>query len=147
VDDSELSPVLNSGPLREGFTLTEARIRDSYDVFLDYLQRFSSFVESDLLTIDELRPYIGYWIEDIASKDGSGSELAWRCTLMTYIDFYRFRGVQKLFRSFGMPIEPDSKLFRSLIKDLKRIDVDLNNALDEAIQYSRRGQGFAQGVA
>lgn len=147
--DSELSPALHSGPLKEGFTLTEARIRDSYDLFLDYLQRFSSFVESDLLTVDQLRPYIGYWIDDIASEDGSDSDLAWRCTLLVYIDFYRFRGVQRLFNSFGRAIDPDSKLFRSLKEDLKKSDPDLKDALDQAIQYGNgnRGNGLERSAA
>ena len=52
---------------RKGFTVEEAAIRDCYDAFLDGLEQFSSYVKTSLVDINSLRPYLGYWIAEIAS--------------------------------------------------------------------------------
>src|SRR5262245_53686605 len=40
----------------EHFTLAQAAIRDSYDAFLDGLERFASYAETHLVEVDDLKP-------------------------------------------------------------------------------------------
>ena len=121
---------------RQGFTSIEARIRDTYDMFLDHLQRFSNVIESGLVGSDELHPYLSYWLNTIASPEGSQKDIAWRCALFTYINFYEFKGVQQLFSAFGRPIEPGAPLFRKLFGQLR--NADLKEALERSLKQKRQ---------
>ena len=40
------------------YTPAEAAIRDCYDAFLDGLERFSSYVQTGLINVRQLRPYL-----------------------------------------------------------------------------------------
>jgi hypothetical protein len=62
--------VVEDGVASEGFTQSQAAIRDCYDAFLDGLGRFASYVKTGLIDVPSLRPYIRYWIEDISSLTG-----------------------------------------------------------------------------
>jgi hypothetical protein len=106
------------------FTLEEARIRDVYDDFLFYLNRFHHFIESRLLRSRELAPYLRYWIEEIASEPPqidkpSVGDHKWRCALIGFIYFYRYDGVVKLFDILGHRIDRDSKCWKNLEETLK----------------------------
>jgi hypothetical protein len=61
-----------------GFSEAEAAIRDCYDAFLDGLERLSSYVQTGLVDLPSLRPYLGYWIDDISST----TEKSRRCCLV-----------------------------------------------------------------
>jgi hypothetical protein len=92
-----------------GFTEPQVAIRDSYDAFLDGLERFASYVKTGLIDVHSLRPYIGYWIDDISSPTENIDDAAWSAALLTYISFYRFDGVLWLFDAFGSSIRPSSQ--------------------------------------
>jgi hypothetical protein len=109
------SMVVKDGAESVRFTQPEAAIRDSYDAFLDGLERFSSYVKTGLTDVASLRPYIGYWIEDISEPTSSPDDAAWNATLLTYISYYRFSGVTMLFSEFGKDISPRSELYRSFL--------------------------------
>jgi hypothetical protein len=101
---------------KQGFSLVEAAIRDSYDGLLDGLERFSSYLEAGLLSKDDLEPYLGYWIRDIASDGEDATEKLWTAMLFVYIDFYDFSGVQKLFRLYGSDIGYESDRLNGALK-------------------------------
>src|SRR4051794_15979467 len=44
-----------------GFTDLEADIRAAFDRFLDGLERFHSYVDTGLVEVSDLRPYLKYW--------------------------------------------------------------------------------------
>ena len=90
------------GPLR--FSLKEAAIRDCYDRFLDGLDRFGNYLAGDLVTAEDLAPYLDYWLKDIASTQCSPNDALWTLFLWAYIDFYSFNGVRRLFADFGLDI-------------------------------------------
>jgi hypothetical protein len=94
------------------FTLQEAAIRDSYDRLLDGLERFASYIETRLVTREDLEPYLGYWIRDIASDGEDETEKRWTFLLFVYIEFYGFSGVQKLFRLNGVDVAFGSERFK-----------------------------------
>ena len=108
------------------FTLEEAKIRDTFDVFLDHLGRFGNFIQAELVTEKEFEPYLFYWLqsmtkvanpENIKVKAGNVEEIErnceednkWRIALLTYINYYNFDGVKYLFAKNGFEIDPDQK--------------------------------------
>ena len=58
------------------FDKSEVVIRDCYDRFLDGLETFASYAESELVDVKALTPYIGYWIHEIQDSAGSKSDAA-----------------------------------------------------------------------
>src|SRR6202011_5413637 len=100
------------------YTPAEAVIRDCYDAFLDGLEAFSNYVRTGLISIDSLRPYLQYWIDDIHAEAKDADEAAWSAALATYITFYRFEGVLWLFEKFGRNIGPSSASYKSFIANM-----------------------------
>ena len=118
------------------FTTTEAKIRDTYDAFLDYLERFANFIQSGLVSADEFKPYLRYWIDSIAGiedidKDESDAE--WKCALLAYINFYRYSGVKFLFKSYGWDIDFNGEAYlrlKELMKN-KKLHEDLIDSVEK----------------
>jgi hypothetical protein len=48
------------------FSRTEVAIRDYFDQFFSYFERFDQFVVAGMITTSELAPYLKYWINVIA---------------------------------------------------------------------------------
>jgi hypothetical protein len=111
VETDQTSP----GQIMRRYSPEEAAIRDCYDAFLDGLERFASYVKTGLIDVGELRPYLAYWIDDIHAPTKDADDAAWCAALLTYIEFYRFQGVQWLFYAFHRDIAPDSESFRSFV--------------------------------
>lgn len=79
-----------------GFSDQEATIRAAFDVFLDGVQRFYSYVETGLVTEAELRPYLEYWAENICEEpalDGTEERLR---ALQRYMTKYGYDGAYAL---------------------------------------------------
>ena len=98
-----------------GFNVTEALIRDTYDAFLTRLDRLETFIDAGLISARDLRPFIAYWVNALTQLDGTGDSATWRFTLLTYIDFYQFTGVNSLFARYGKNIDADGKIFNELM--------------------------------
>jgi hypothetical protein len=88
------------------FTDEEREIRDSFDRLLDRLERFEIFIEEGLISYDELRPYLAYWMQLIGNKKFGRKRPEYIERLWIYIDEYGFRGVQLLSARFGYRIRP-----------------------------------------
>ena len=121
---------------RGRFSAREAALRDTFDDFFDYLERFGNFIASSLVTPKEFRAYLEYWIDDLAADQGNEDDAKWRCATLTYIHFYGFKGVGRLFRDFGHDIGPDGRLFRDLGARMK------DPALFEALTMQARRGGY-----
>jgi hypothetical protein len=119
------------------FTQPEAAIRDCYDAFLDGLERFGSYLKTGLTDVQSLRPYVGYWIDDIASPTTNADDAAWNAALLTYIRFYQYTGVLWLFNKFGWDISPSSQAYLSFLHGMQ--DQTLASALAKTVgcQYLR----------
>jgi hypothetical protein len=98
------------------FSPEEAAIRDCYDKLLDGMNRYGNYLSGELVSVDDLDPYLGYWIRDVASTDCDGTDGFWSLCLLAYIDFYAFLGVQSLFAGFGFDIAIEGKLAESFVK-------------------------------
>jgi len=114
LDTAATTTLVDGENERARFSSQEAAIRDTFDGFLDYLERFGNFIASSLVTSKEFKAYLGYWIDDLATDQGDSDDAKWRCVVLTYVHFYKFSGVQLLFREFGHDIEPDGTLFKAL---------------------------------
>ena len=104
------------------YTLEEGAIRDTFDVFLDGLERFSAYVRTGLIEAKDLRPYLGYWIDDIAADTEDANDAEWTALLLAYIHYYGFTGTQELFRAFGHDIRPEGAIFRRALRSVRVID-------------------------
>lgn len=128
------SMVVKDGADSDCFTQPEAAIRDCYDAFLDGLERFGSYIKTGLTDAASLRPYIGYWIDDISEPTNSPDDAAWNATLLTYISYYRFSGVIRLFREFEKDISPKSELYQSFLTMM--VDQEFAKALARTVDVT-----------
>jgi len=121
VAEGETSAVDGEG--MRPFTSVESAIRDCFDALLDGLERFSAYRKSNLITIEQLRPYLDYWITDIA-RDATGEMEATFCAaLITYIHVYGFVGVAELFAEWGHPIDPQSRIYTGFLDKMGKDSV------------------------
>jgi hypothetical protein len=97
------------------FSPEHGLIRDCYDSLLDGFERFDSYLESEFVTLPELRPYISYWVKDIAAPASDPMDAAWTACLFVYIQAYGYQGVQNLFGRFGYQIGTDQPLFQRFL--------------------------------
>jgi len=104
VDDQLIEQAL----LKQGdYSEEMMAILDSFDAFFDGVQRFGSLIESGLIKPKQLDPFLGHWIDIIGDErnDRKGSET--REAIWTYIDKNSYRGIQRLFDTYGRPITSD----------------------------------------
>jgi hypothetical protein len=114
------------------FSPAEAAIRDTYDVFLDGLERIASYVRSGLVSAEALEPYLAYWLNDIYVSTADPEDAAWSAALLTYIDYYHFNGVQWLFAVTNRPIDPASPRYREFLARMQ--DQALARQLASSVQ-------------
>jgi hypothetical protein len=98
------------------FSSNEALIRDCYDALLDRLDRLGSYLETGLLSPADIRPYLGYYVDELAAPAANATEALWNLTLFTYVRFYHFRGIPILFERFGHDISPGGSVFQGFMK-------------------------------
>jgi hypothetical protein len=96
------------------FSPKQALIRDTFDALFDAFDRLAGFVNAQLIEVDDLKPYLSYWILDIAASDGSDEDRLWTLAVFAYISFYSFSGTAMLFKSFGHDIAVEGALWRRL---------------------------------
>jgi hypothetical protein len=104
------------GPKLRRYTRKEMLIRDCYDSLFDRLDRFGGYLKMRLVSVKDLKTYVGYYIDDIAEDPHDATESLWMLCLLTYVSFYRFDGVVVLFKAFGKDISPRSHLFMKLVR-------------------------------
>jgi hypothetical protein len=77
LNEDKLNTELNENPVLsieaalrtdEKFTPTEATIRDHFDTFLYYIERFERFLKLHLISEDEIFPYLRYYIRIFRGK-------------------------------------------------------------------------------
>lgn len=107
--DTLLKSALTIDPIYEGpiYTPEEIRIRDTFDEFFDYLERFEQFIQAGLVSSNDFHPYIFYWIEKIGDVDSGWKSPEVIKTIWIYIDYYGFQAVQSLLERYGYNIRPD----------------------------------------
>jgi hypothetical protein len=103
------------------FSDAEALIRDSFDKFLNKLDRFEAFIEAGLVTKEDVQPYLNYWLNILGNAESERKPLIFYKNLWSYIDYYQYSKTQKLLSRYGYSINP-SALDSSNIKFINSKD-------------------------
>ena len=129
--------------MKEKFSSRELRIRDSFEKFLDTLDRFGADIERNLYSSDDLDPYFGYWFlrilalstpkkNTMKAVDGA----LWTGALICFIEYYRYTRVSEMFQHFlrrsGSEISARDILTNASIS-IKRIQKESLDSHNEAI--------------
>ena len=88
------------------------RIRYSFDVFLDYLQRFDHYIQSRVVTRKSLYVYMGYWVDILGRHDSlrgrqdclSSRHVCWedyRIQIIKYAKYFGYTEVIKLLNRYN----------------------------------------------
>lgn len=121
VDDQLLCSALLPHEAAGRYYPNEVMIRDRIDRFLEMLVRLDNFVEAHLISVAELRPYVGYWIQLI-----SGNMPGWHTPevfvlLLNYIQRYGFDGAHRLITRFGYdPVPATETVSAAINKTIER---------------------------
>lgn len=91
-------------PASDRFEPVEEHLRGAFDRFCDGLERFEHFVESGLVDVSDVRPYLDYWFQVISGQRAQMDPVA-RQALVTYMDTYGYRGSLRLIESAGYPVK------------------------------------------
>jgi len=121
---------------KNAFSEEHGIIRDCFDAFFDGLERFGGNVSSHLVTADELRPYIGYWVEDIAANTDDAWDATWTACVFLYIRTYKYTGVEELFKKFGDDISLKGAKFHRFLNSVE--DPDLKRFLEQGLSDAQR---------
>jgi hypothetical protein len=109
VDETILCSALLPHEYAGGYSKDEARIRDCFDHFLDMLVRLWNFIEAGLISVEEVRPYMDYWIELVAGKKSDWHTPQFVALLLNHIHKYDFERAANLIRSFGFNDQPSKE--------------------------------------
>lgn len=88
----------------ESFNDQEMLCREAFDAWLTGLETLYHYVETDLVSIDDLRPHLRYWIKKMCVPDPQWKDLAFYPALAKFIHSYEYEGVVKLCKRFGHEI-------------------------------------------
>lgn len=72
------------------FSDEEVIIKSIFDAFLDRICMFENYVETGLIKIKDIKPYLIYWIEILADMENKRKSAEVRAQMWKYIDEYGF---------------------------------------------------------
>lgn len=132
VNDDVVARALMAHSTHGPFTAVEAAIRDCFDGFLDQLAMVHQYVSAGLVSIEDVRPYLDYWVRNIA-RPSAGLPSARLRQLHFYIQHYQFTDVRQLIEAFGFSLLPESV---SDTERLKALDsVALLRTVNDSSKY------------
>jgi hypothetical protein len=81
---------------------SEIIIRDIFDDFFDDLSTFQGHIESGLIKLQDIKPYLEYWMSELAGHGRiRGTDFADQ--VGRYLNYFRFERTLTLARSMGHP--------------------------------------------
>lgn len=101
--ESALFPDL-AGKNGNGFTLQEAQIRDIFDHFFDKLSTINQYISSGLITVEDVRPYLIYWIEILGKDDNERKPNTLITNIWQYWQYFNYADMIMLLKRFGYKI-------------------------------------------
>lgn len=90
------------------FSQEEALIRKIFDDFLTKLGFFNHYVETNLIQLKDLIPYLGYWMNILANPNKSKRNKYLMNRIWQYIDKYSQNDIRKLANRFDL--NPDFQI-------------------------------------
>jgi len=100
VKDELVAGALRTECFDQNFTEEEVEIRNIFDAFFDYLDRFNNYIESGLVRYEQFHPYLGYWLAIIVGEREDDHRTVWRCALRRFIEIYHPAGTGQLIRRY-----------------------------------------------
>lgn len=91
------------------FKYPQGKIRDIFDDYLDQLSLFNRFAKTELITYEEMKPYLIYQISIIADTNNTRKNMEFRHGLWDYINFYGFTDVKELCKNLGHDIDKNKQ--------------------------------------
>ena len=82
----------------KGFSDEEADIRNAFDRMLDGLERFHSYVDTGLVELRDVRPYLSYWAVQLCRSEPPREEAHRLTRLTAYMQRYGYDGALTLLR-------------------------------------------------
>jgi hypothetical protein len=82
------------------YTPEEAAIRDYFDIFLGYLERFEAFIAARLVKSEDLQPYLHYWTAVLAGEFGGIRDTDILPKFWGFVDFYGYSGTRRLILTY-----------------------------------------------
>ena len=92
--DMLIAAVANHEIKHDHPNLKETQVRLAFCDFFEGIERFHHFVESELISQDDIEPYLPYWIKRFTDKDQKGEDFIY--SIWTFIDAYEYTGVRQL---------------------------------------------------
>jgi hypothetical protein len=87
----------------EAFGSEEMLAREAFDMLLTGLETFDHFVETHLVEVEDLKPYLAYWLRIMADPSSGWKDASFYARLHEFVKKYNYRGVQRLLGRFGLP--------------------------------------------
>jgi hypothetical protein len=84
----------------EGFRDHEPAVRDSFDRFLDGIERIDAFVTSRLVRVGDVAPYLDYWARRVFPESNPPKSMR-LLQLQRNIKHYHFDGADRLLRKLA----------------------------------------------
>lgn len=103
----------------ECFSDDQTLARAAFDALLSGLDTFDHFIETKLVTVNDLRPYLSYWINVLANPATEWKDPRFYQRLQDFICAYGYTGVAKLFARFGNKKPSESTSHRELVARAK----------------------------
>ena len=91
----------NKGNDLEKFCKEEVVIRSIFDSLFGWLIMFDSYIETELVTAEDLKPYLIYWIQILADTSSNRKPEKVREQIWKYIDTCGFEKLRQFCSRFG----------------------------------------------
>lgn len=106
VEDDLIDYSLRIDTINGEFKFPQSNIRDIFDEYLDQLSLFNRYAKADLISYEQIKPYLIYQISIIADSTNTRKTNTFRNRLWNYIDYYGYEDVQELCKNLGYNIKP-----------------------------------------
>jgi hypothetical protein len=88
----------------EAFNEQETIVRFAFDELLTGFERFAHHVENSLVSLEDLKTYVGYWVEKLADPRSKWKPVEFYVAVARFVDAYQYKGAKRLFRQMGHPL-------------------------------------------
>jgi hypothetical protein len=88
----------------EKFNPEEMLAREAFDELLTGFERFDHHIRVGLIEIDEVKVYLGYWVEKLVDPGSKWKPTEFYTALAGFVSAYQYVGAARLFKAFGHPL-------------------------------------------
>lgn len=104
ISDDFLIGALATFDQKEGFSDDELCVRGVLDKLFDEMNTFQSHIDAGLIKLDDIRPYIEYWIREM-SGNGRVHEERLAHQIHRFLEYFGYRRALRLASNMGYPIK------------------------------------------